>query len=366
MRESDILALRLERQLVQRPASAPPLTAESVVSRLCAMQAQDYNGALWSVGLRAAPGTALRDVEKAIAERSIVRTWPMRGTLHFVAPADVRWLLALLAPRVLARARSRHAELGLTVGALERADVILREALSGGRALTRAEAMAALEADGIDTSGQRGYHVLWTLAQRAVLCCGPMAGKQQTFVLLDEWVPPTGEHPLERPAALARLAARYFEAHGPATVADFAWWAGITKTDARAGVAEADALQRLVACDTEYWLPAEASIETKRASASVRLLPGFDEYFLGYTDRALQLGEHRETYGATVAANGAFSSTLVIDGRVAGTWKRTARRDRVDIAVRAFRALAPAEERGLAEAAERYGRFLGLAVNVGT
>jgi hypothetical protein len=326
------------------------------------MQAQDYAGALWAVGLRCSPDATAADVETAIAERRIVRTWPMRGTLHLVPPEDVRWMLALLAPRQMARAEGRHAQLGLTAADFARAGAIFADALAGGRAFTRAEAMALLESGGIPTAGQRGYHVLWMLAQQGVLCCGPMRGRQQTFVLLDEWVPPGGEPSFGPGEALARLAGNYLAGHGPATVADFAWWAGITKTEARAGMAAiAGDLECIRIDEAEYQLPRGVSAVPRRGPASpVHLLPGFDEYMLGYTDRSLQLGEHRQTYSSTVSANGMFSPTLVVDGRIAGTWKRAVKKDRVEIALSVFRALDDAGREGLAEAADRYGRFLGL------
>jgi len=370
VREDDhILDLRLHRQLIEHAAGTPRVDPAGVVAHLGAVQAQDYPGALWSVGLRAKPGTTAADVERAIAERLFVRTWPMRGTLHFVAPGDVRWMLALLSDRVLARATARHAQLGLTGDVFDRAAAIFAEALAGGQALTRGEMMALLVAHGIDTAGQRSYHILWTLALRAVLCCGPIAGRQQTFVLLDEWVPAVGETALTRPEALGRLATRYFTARGPATLADFAWWAGITKADARVGLEATETdLVRLASGDTEYWLPRDAADASGAAHAdsSVHLLPGFDEYFLGYTDRTLQLGEHRETYGTTVSANGMFRPTIVIGGRVAGLWKRGSGRTRAEIEVRPFRTLTTVEQRDLAHAVGGYGRYLGLPARVVT
>ena len=332
------------------------------------MQAQDYAGSLWSVGLRSAPGTTAEDVEAAIAERKIVRTWPMRGTLHLLAPADVRWMLALLTPRITSRATKRHEQLGLTDADFELARKLFTEALTGGRVLGRPEAMELLEANGIATDEQRGYHILWTLAQEALICCGPMEEAHQTFVLLDEWVP-AGSAQQDAPSteqALSRLAEKYFSARGPATVADFAWWAGITKGDARDGLeAVLHRLEMVTVHGVEYWqVPDSEAENVPLRTPSVHLLPGFDEYMLGYTDRSIQLGERKRDYGSTVSANGMFSSTLVIDGRVEGTWRRTLRKDHVDIAVKPFRKLKPVETDGLAEAADRYGKFKGLTAVV--
>ncbi len=359
----------MRRLLIARDARLA--TPEQVVARMCAMQAQDYLGSLWAVGLRCPAGARDADIERAIAERRIVRTWPMRGTLHFVAAEDVRWLLRLLSARPIGRARKRHRDLGLTDAVFERGRELFSAALTGGRQLTRPEAMAMLEADGIPTAEQRGYHVLWRLALDGLLCCGPMRGKQQTFVLLDEWVPPgpAEQDSPPRDEALARLAGRYLAAHGPATVADLAWWAGITKADARIGLAgTADAVGRFEADGAEYWLPAGTAEAAASASPlsepDVHLLPGFDEYLLGYTDRRPQLAGHYATFASMVTANGMLSSTVVVDGRVAGTWKRTLKRDRVEITVRAFRELTADERDGLAQAAEEYGSFVGRTSHV--
>ncbi len=367
---ADILQARLERQLLAASADGPRDPA-GVVRRLCAMQAQDYAGALWSVGVRCAPGTTVADVERTIAEGRIVRTWPMRGTLHLVAPEDVHWLLALLAPRRLAQAAGRHRQLGLDDAVFGRAGELFADALRGGRVLTRGEMMALLEGAGIATDGQRGYHVLWTLAQRGLLCCGPMRGAEQTFVLLDEWAPPPAtDLATDRPAALALLAERYVAAHGPATVADFARWAGLTATDARLGVEGAgEALGSVTADGIEYRVLADAAdalhhtperAATNGPRPEVLLVPGFDEYQLGYADRSLMLGAFAKTYGSTISANGMFSATVVVDGRVAGVWKRSVTAKRATVTARTFRRLTNAEKRGLRLAAERYAAFLGV------
>jgi hypothetical protein len=363
----DILRLRLRRQLVAADVPAAP---DEVVRRLLAMQAQDYLGALWSVGLRCRPEVVNADVERAISERRIVRTWLMRGTLHFAAPEDVRWLLGLVGARVFASAKTRHTQLGQDEATFDRAAELFSDALSGGRILTRAEAMALLEADGLETSRQRGYHVLWSLALRGLICCGPMSEGQQTFVLLDEWVPP-GKPEQDAPPheeALARLVTRYLEAHGPASLEDLAWWSGLTKTDVRAGIDAADSsLQRIEIGDVTYMAPAgplDRLPQPDPAAPEVFLLPGFDEYMLGYTSRDEQLGEHSGRYASTIAANGMFTSTLTIDGFVVGTWKRTLGKRRVEITANTFRALTRAEHAAMESAAEAYGRFVGLEAAV--
>lgn len=198
----------------QRIAGAGFKRPGEVVAWMGAVQAQDYLGALWALGLRMKTASE-QVIEQAIADRTVVRTWPMRGTLHFVAPEDVRWMLALLTPRVIAGRRARYRQLELDQKAFDRSGDVLTRALEGGRQLTRGALFKTLNSAGIATSGQRGIHILARLAQDGLLCFAAREGKQQTFALLEEWVPPA--RMLDRDEALAELAGRYFTSHGPAT-----------------------------------------------------------------------------------------------------------------------------------------------------
>lgn len=198
-----------------------------------AMQAQDYMQAVWAIGLRS-PATKLADIERAIADRKIILTWTLRGTLHFVPAEDVKWMLQLSAPRLASQTKRRMAELGLDDQTLERCREIIVDALKGGKHMDRSVLLQLIEEEGIHTGNQRGYHMLWNSAYQGLICFGPMNGKQQTIVLLEEWVPDCRELSYEQ--SLQELALRYFTARGLATVQDFAWWAGITLTDARRGL----------------------------------------------------------------------------------------------------------------------------------
>ena len=179
----------------------------------------------------------------------------MRGTLHFVAKGDVRWMLALLAPRLVRANAGRHRQLGLDEAAFARARKILARSMSGAAPLSRRATYDALERGGVSPAGQRGIHILWYLAQEGLICCGPREGKQPTFVLFDEWVP-RGAEP-SREEALARLAIAYFRSHGPADLNDFAWWSGLLMKDALAAIAEAgDAIVRETGGERATWTAA--------------------------------------------------------------------------------------------------------------
>ncbi|MGB3632943.1 MAG: winged helix DNA-binding domain-containing protein, partial [Rubrobacteraceae bacterium] len=220
-----LLNQRIEGEKFEKP--------EEAVRWLGAIQAQDYMQSLWAIGLRLGSAT-VADVEQAISDGKILRTWPMRGTIHFVPPEDAKWLLKLSASRMLAKDGHRLQQLELDEEILDRCKDLFYEALDGGRRLSRPDMMSLLENAGISTRSQRGYHILWYLSQSGLICLGPMQDKQQTFVLLDEWAPDSRK--LSREDSLAELTRRYFASHGPATVHDFARWAGLTVTETRSGL----------------------------------------------------------------------------------------------------------------------------------
>jgi hypothetical protein len=318
----DLARLRLVAQRIAGPGFDSPAEA---VRWLTAVQAQDFPGAVTSVALRTSSRT--RDaVLSALSAGDIVRSWPMRGTLHFVAAEDLAWLLALTAPRVAGQLARRQAELDLDAGSLDRAGVVAVEALSGRRSLSRAGLLSMWEQAGLSTAGQRGYHLIGHLAHHGTLCLGPVRDGEQHYVLLREWVP--RPRVLEREAALGELALRYFRSHGPATVKDFTRWTKLTAGDVRSGVAQArPELESLPVDGVEYLMdpatPALLADRTiRRQVRDVVLLPGFDEYMLGYGDRTAALpAEFADRI--VPGGNGMFRGTVVSDGQVVGTWNRS-------------------------------------------
>ena len=346
-----LTARRLHAHGISVPAASSPADA---VRHMAALQAQDYHAALWAVGLRAADAT-LAQVEDAIARGEIVRTWPMRGTLHLLAREDVRWMVALLAPRVQAANAARLArDLGLNAATLARGQRVIEQALAAGAPVMRSELYTRMETAGIASANQRGLHLLNWLAHESVICQGPRHGKQPTFVLMDAWVPPST--PLARDEALHRLALRYLQGHGPATAADLAWWSGLTRKDAQhALVLASSALEQETHDGTTWWWRADAPAPSR--SRVVHLLPAFDEYLIGYRDRTpvLDAALTRRVIGV----NGLVAATAIIQGRVAAIWKRAANDD--EVTLDPLRALEDAEHSGIRRAAQRWRRFLGDA-----
>jgi Winged helix DNA-binding domain len=347
-----------QRLLNQRIASPTHNTSSDVVASLAGVQAQDYSGALWAIGLRLQEATEA-GIKKAIADRTIIRTWAMRGTLHFVAASDARWILELLAPRMIAKSLGRNRQLELTGAIFARIEKVLVKALQGGRNLTRDAAYELLERARISTAGQRGIHILWHLAQQRVICFGAHAEKQPTFVLLDEWLPPTKKR--EHDEALAELARRYFSSHGPATLRDFVWWSGLKVSDAKAGLGmiSPHLVQRAVG-GTVYWM-SDAATASRRVAAAVNLLPSFDQFLIGYKDRSASL-DPRHAHKITPGGNGMMMQAVLNHGRVVGTWKRAFKRNAVAVTASFFASPKKDETRAFARAAEWYSRFLGVPI----
>jgi hypothetical protein len=351
----DLARRRLSSQRISQSQLKRPNEA---VAWLGAIQAQDYASALWAVGLRCVRPTQA-SIEQAITDRSILRTWLLRGTLHFVAAQDVRWILALVAPRLIAQSARRNRELDLDPAAFDHGMEILLQALQGGRQATRQALMQAFEQGNLSPQGQRGYHLLRRAALEGLICFGPMQGEQPTFVLLDEWAL---QRRLEGEQALAELARRYFSGHGPATERDFIGWSGLAAGQARLGLELVKAeLQSIHHAGQTLWHRKDDLVPADQ-SPGAYLLPAFDEYYLGYADRSIILDTRYER--RAVSSNGVFRPMIVLDGQVAGIWQRELKKDTVVIRLEPFDALKDSDTQELAAAALRYGAFLGRSLDI--
>jgi hypothetical protein len=349
----DPVSLRMTSLLLRPHPGGNPRDVAGVVEWFGAMQAQDVASVLWSLGVRL-PGCTLADVNAALERREVVRTWPMRGTVHLVPAADARWMLDLMGVRALAGAARRRATLGLPEEVADRGVEVLGAALAGGRRLTRAQCLAALADAGIRVGGQLGYHLLWYASQRGVTCIAPHVGKEQTFVLLDEWAPKPNRP--ERDEALGIIALRYVRSHGPATRADLQRWTGLTAADVKAGIAAAgDAVATVgdMIVDPVLLDAPPGPVDDWWA------LPGFDEYLLGYKDRTLMVDPAYQE-AIIPGGNGVFQATLVRGGRVVGTWKRTLGRRAVTVDAVALADLTAADRANAEQALARHSDFVGL------
>ncbi len=352
MKEIEIPTQRLYNQRISGNRFEKP---EQVIDWLGAVQAQDYFGALWAVGMRMRRATD-RLVEQAFQEGRILRTHFLRPTWHFVSPKDIRWMLALSAPRVHAVNASMYRMQEITVDVYKLGLKIMVNALRGGQQLTRDELGELFERGGISIdNGIRLAYLVMRAELDGIICSGPRRGKQFTYMLLDERVPEAGI--LSKDEVLAELASRYFKSRGPASIHDFAKWSGLSVAEARSGLEEVKGLlQHEVVDGQTYWFHGSKPFK-KDKSPTVYLLSVYDEYISGYKDRsAIDAGFAPQLF----ARGNSLQFIIVLDGRITGAFRRTVKKDGVLIETNNFKRLSSSEKHAVATAADRYGKFLGL------
>ncbi|SEF93038.1 Winged helix DNA-binding domain-containing protein [Nonomuraea solani] len=338
---------------------APPVPfagAAEVVGWFGALQSQDYHPAKWAVAQRLGPGVTDVDLDRAFDDGVILRTHVLRPTWHFVAPADLRWLLELTAPRVHVLNAYAYRRGELDGPLLRRTTDLIADAVAGANHLTRTEIAALLARHGILAERFRLGYILIHAELERVICSGPLRGRRHTYALLDERVPRAAS--LEREAALAELVRRFFTSHGPATAKDLAWWSSLTLADIATGLSLAgDALENTDVDGVTYW-SAPGDAPAPAGHPSVRLLQAYDEYIVGYrqSKHLLDLG------GLLVAAPDKLAlpnGVIVVDTQVAGRWRRTVRAGAVVLEAVLYRPFGAAETAALHAAADELGVFLG-------
>jgi hypothetical protein len=350
----DPLTIVRRRLAAQRLVGAPCATPAEAVAWSGAMQAQEYAEALWSLGLRLRDHTAA-DVEAACDRGEILRTHVLRPTWHFVAAADLRWMLRLTGPRVQAKNAGRYRQLGLDGDTLRRCAEVIGGVLSDGEPRTRRELGAALVAAGIDTAGQRIAHIVLHVELEGLVASGPRRGRHHTYLLLDGRVPAAPQR--SREDDVADLALRYFTSHGPATLRDFAWWSGLTVSDGRAALASLGA--RLVSAegpDGSAWVSSGVAAGAPPGTGAF-LLSTFDEALVAYRDL-------RNVHADGRATNDLLWRPVVIDGRTVGGWTRRLARREVTIEVVLDGPLDPGQHAALRAAADRFGAFVDLPARI--
>jgi hypothetical protein len=327
-------------------------TPEDVVAHMGAMQAQDYAGAKWAVGLRMQKSSDAL-IENAMADGRIIRTHLLRPTWHFVTPADARWIIDLTASRINAFSASRYRQLQLDNPVFAKTNDTLAKALEGGKQLSRAEVLAVLNSAGIKTDELRFIHLLMHAELDKVICSGGRREKQFTYALFDDRIPAAAPPPKEE--ALAALTLRYFNSRGPATVRDFAWWGGITMADAGLGLgAVKSGLTSATVNGLEFWMSKETENLPGKAPLAY-LLPAFDEFAVAYSDRTAIV----PTKYVEQARHVIFDPSIIINGQVAGTWKRRLVKQGIDLSLNLFGKINNVQRKCVDAAVARLKKFCG-------
>lgn len=330
--------------------------ASEIVSLLGAVQAQDYAMSKWALGQRLRGATDAA-IETEINDGAILRTHVLRPTWHYVAPADIRWMLSLTGPRVKAILASYDRQLGIDAAVVRRSQKVMAKALKGGKHLTRAELSDAMEKAGIRTDGtERRSRLVMHAELDALLCSGARRGKQTTYALLEERVPPAKT--IERDAALHALASRYFATRGPATVADFAWWSGLTMADARSAIHDLGSMvDEVEIAGRKHWFSGRSTMKVK--SPLARLLPNYDEYFIGLKDRSAIHNTLKES-GVDASLDALSGHLVTIDGQIVGGWRQAFKRESVIIRMKPHITLSRIQQRAVQSEVARFSAFVGV------
>ena len=299
---------------------------EQIVRWMGAMQAQDYAMAKWAIGCRL-PGSTEKEIEGAIDKAAIIRTHVLRPTWHFVSAKDIHWILALTAPQVKTSAKSRHKQLELTDTSFRKANKLIQKILQGNNHMTREEIMLHFKKAKINISDERPAHFMFMAELDGIVCSGVSKAKKHTYALLSERVPEPEK--FNRDKALATLAEKYFQSHGPATLEDFIWWSGLRIKDARNALEMIQpGLQKENIGAQTYWFDKNISFN-KTYKKSVYALPAFDEFTISYKDRSamMPVNKHKEV----ISVNGIFNPIIVVNGKVCGLWSRSVSKNKVII-----------------------------------
>jgi hypothetical protein len=348
MTEPEIAQQRLYTQHIAAQIFKTPA---EIVKYMGAMQAQDYAGAKWAVGMRLQKSNDAA-IDKAMADGSIIRTHVLRPTWHFVVPTDLRWMLDLTAHRIIALSASRERQLKLDTNIFKRSNDVLGKALAGGKQLNRLEMMDVLQQAGIDTNEQRFIHLLMRAELNQVICSGARQGKQFTYALFDDRVP-KGNQPTKE-EALAELVKRYFISRGPATLHDFAWWGGLTLADAKNGLESVKSgFTSTVVNGHTYWV-AKDQPEINVKAPVAHLLPAFDEFAVAYSDRTAAVNSKYLVQARHVI----FDPSIVVNNQVVGTWKRVINKNSIEIILNPFGKPNKVQTKAIEMAQKRYQKFM--------
>lgn len=354
MNFTDISYLRLINQQI---ITSKFENVKDTVGWMGAMQAQDYNMAKWAIGVRL-PGFTDKAIESAIDEGEIIRMHLLRPTWHFVSSEDIYWMLDLTAPQIKNILKSRDKTLELDQNVYLKSNAIIENAMQGGKHLTREEIVAEIEKVGIATDNNRAYHLLLRAELDGIICSGKIKNNKQMYALLKDRVPKVKY--LSREEALSLLAKRYFTSHGPATLQDFAWWSGLSLTDSKIGLEMAKSnLVSEIIDNKAYWFT-DSYFIPKLANDSIYLLPAYDEFIISYRDRTASLPIEKNN--KAVSNNGVFRPTIVINGQVAGIWKRTIKKEKIILETELFQPTNQAINRLLEEAVKPFENYMNKKV----
>lgn len=358
MNEKDVAHLRLHNLHLSGTFFDAP---EHVVEHLVAVQSQDYGPAKWSIAQRAR-GVRDAQVDEAFARGAILRTHVLRPTWHFVLPSDIRWLLDLTGPRVRRQMSYYDRRLGIDDEVSRKSTRLIVKALKREGMMTRTELADALEKGGLEARGQPLNHLVMNAELSAAICSGGLRGKQHTYALLEERAPDARR--LSREDALAELTLRYFGGHGPATVKDMRWWSGLTMNEIKSGLEMVrPELSSETVAGATYWF-ADGPLPRRPRAPAAHFLQAYDEYVVGYAESRLLMDHAKLASTVLPTLAEGWSGVVIVGDQVSGHYKRTLTKSTLGLDVTLYRALKAPESKAIRVAADRWGAFLGIGVEL--
>lgn len=349
MKEKELLSKRLFNQHISFQSLENP---GDLVSRMGAVQAQDYAMSKWAVALRLKNGTD-KIVEDAINEGIIIRTHVLRPTWHLVHVDDIRWMLELTAPFIRKQMVYYDRQLGIEKKELLRSVRLFEKSLEGAQHLSRPELEGIFTKAKFDCKGMRFGHLLMHAELQGLICSGARKGKQNTYALFEERVPEVRQQTREE--SLAKLTLKYFQSHGPATVKDFTWWSGLAAADAGIGIALIkEKMEKVViGGETFYFIQTE---ESREMNKSIYLLPNYDEYTVAYSGRDAIIDKSTKAK-ISRGGNPLFYNIILVNGKICGTWKREVKAGSLILTNEVFEKFSAAKQKELLKAENKYRNF---------
>ncbi|GAB3690295.1 winged helix DNA-binding domain-containing protein [Spirosoma flavus] len=348
----NVADIATHRFVSQQFAGTDLKTASELVSWMGAVQGQEYAQSKWGLGLRL-PHLTDAEIEQDFTDGALLRTHMLRPTWHVVAAADIRWMLQLTAPRVHVANAFMYRKLELDTSLFNRCNELIIRELEGGKHLTRDTLNQAFKRNGIDVAGFRLSYVMMNAELEGLICSGPRQGNQFTYALLNERV--ASKPPLSKDESLVELTRRYFTSRGPATLADFATWSGLTLTDCKKGI---QLLDTSVKKSGNYYFT-DVALPAKSAIDYLHLLPIYDEFIMGYKDRSPSMMLRSGLPIPTIS----FDNLIMANGQVTGAWKRSIGNKSIDVTPNFFDSPTESQCEALAISIQHLQRFTGKAVS---
>lgn len=345
--------IRLRRQYNQKLLQSDFTDPKEVVSYMATMQAQEFAMAKWAIALRMKEA-AESEIETAFNDGRILRTHLLRSTWHFVANDDIRWMLDITAPRIIKNNAFMYRKHELTTAIFNKCNTIMEKHLRDNNYLTRDVIREEFLKAGIEGDTIRISLIMIQAELEGIICSGPRQGNQFTYALIDERVPNAKR--LDRDEALRELCFRYFKSRGPASIKDFTTWSGLTVKDAKEGIEMISKdFERITIEDIDYYYFPEM-LPTAHDQLHF-LMPDYDEYGMGYKDRSVLIEP------GSKGNKNQFDRVIIINGMIAGSWKRTLKKDTVLIELQLFDNHKKTDK-AIVTCLEKYGKFLGKKVQL--